>query len=120
MDAGAAARRCEWRDFCAGGGAAAAAWWAAYEAAYDAALRWSKKASHAPFCYELLVTMLALAADTRAEKAVGGGGEAFATSARRWKLLSLLAAGSKREPLRSVCVPLLGQLAELLPPEEVS
>ena len=53
----------EWADFNAATTSdATRGWWAAYTAAYDTCLKWSKKPTHAPFCYELLVTMLALAA----------------------------------------------------------
>ena len=44
----------EWREYC--GGASAAEWWDAYAAAYGHAARWaSRKAAHAPFCFELMV-----------------------------------------------------------------
>ena len=43
-----------------------AAWWSAYTAAYDGVARWSKKSTHAPFCYELLVAMLSLSVHTYA------------------------------------------------------
>jgi hypothetical protein len=61
------------------------AWWQAYTAVYEAAFKWAKKPTHAPFSYQLLVTMLALAALPDSHP----GGTAFATGARRSRMLSL-------------------------------
>ena len=115
MDASTACRRREWRDFCAGGSEDVLRWWAAYTCAHDAAFKWAKKASHAPFCYELLVLMLALAASADCAP----GGAAFATAARRSKVLALIAAGVKREPLRGTCVGLAAVYVGALPPADV-
>ena len=67
-----------------------------------AAFKWAKKPSHAPFCYELLVAMLALASSTDS----ASGGAEFASSVRRSRMLALLVTGLRREPLRTTCVPL--------------
>ena len=114
MDAPTKALAREWRDFCSAGGAEVGAWWQAYTAAYEAAFKWAKKPTHAPFSYELLVTMLALAALPDSHP----GGTAFATGARRSRMLSLL-IGAKKEPLRSACVPLAAQHVCALPAEAV-
>jgi hypothetical protein len=114
MDAPTEALAREWRDFCSAGGAEVGAWWLAYTAAYEAAFKWAKKPTHAPFSYQLLVTMLALAALPDSHP----GGTAFATGARRSRMLSLL-IGAKKEPLRSACVPLAAQHVCALPAEAV-
>jgi hypothetical protein len=102
MDAPTKALAREWRDFCSAGGAEVGAWWQAYTAVYEAAFKWAKKPTHAPFSYQLLVTMLALgvplaranvvpfATTHRAirfvvfEAKVRGAGAKLATSGRRW------------------------------------
>jgi len=114
MDARTKALAREWRDFCSAGGAEVGAWWQAYTAVYEAAFKWAKKPTHAPFSYQLLVTMLALAALPDSHP----GGTAFATGARRSRMLSLL-IGAKKEPLRSACVPLAAQHVCALPAEAV-
>lgn len=114
MDAPTDALALEWRDFCAAGTPEALSWWASYTATYEAAFKWAKKPTHAPFCYQLLVSMLALAA---LPDCAPGGAE-FATPARRGRMLKLL-VDAKKEPLRSSCVPLAAQHVCALPAEAV-
>ena len=76
-------------------------WWRSYATVYDAASKWaSRKPSHAPFCYELLVAMLALASSAAALPASGG---VVVTSARRERLVGGLIAGCKARD-KEVCV----------------
>ena len=77
-------RRGEWAEYCSG--SAAREWWRAYAEVYSHMLRWARgKGAHAPFCYEAMVPMLALASRPDA----GDGGDAFADKARREQLLLL-------------------------------
>merc|ERR1712138_327651 len=93
-------RRGEWAEYCSG--SAAREWWRAYAEVYSHMLRWARgKGAHAPFCYEAMVPMLALASRPDA----GDGGDAFADKARREQLLLLLAAALKRDA-RPRCLPL--------------
>ena len=107
MSPAASAKQREWQDFNTGGGDGPAAWWSAYAAAYEACARWSKKPSHAPFCYELLVVMLSLAG----LEASGAPGAAFATRERRERMLTMLGSACKKDAtLRPVCLPLAAHL----------
>ena len=103
----------EWSDFNANGGDASKEWWAAYAVAYETASKWARKAQHAPFCYELLVSMLALASREQA----GPPGTQFATKERRERLLLLLASGCAKKdgPLRPTCVSLSATLVTSMP-----
>ena len=111
MSPAASAKQREWQDFNTGGGDGPAAWWSAYAAAYEACARWSKKPSHAPFCYELLVVMLSLAG----LEASGAPGAAFATRERRERMLTMLGSACKKDAtLRPVCLPLAAHLVSSL------
>ena len=102
-------RRGEWAEYCSG--SAAREWWRAYAEVYSHMLRWARgKGAHAPFCYEAMVPMLALASRPDA----GDGGDAFADKARREQLLLLLAAALKRDA-RPRCLPLAATFVASLP-----
>ena len=104
--------------FCETGGRAAAEWWEAYATAFDAAGKWARgRPSHAPFCYELMVTMLELASASDC----GASGPGFVTDGkRRDKMLLALVAGCKKDSLRPTCVPLASSLLSALPARALS